>query len=46
MDEMIYNEKGNCITLVKKSNINNTENEKAGRNVWISHYIQNKHDLR
>ncbi len=47
MDEMFYNEKGNCITLVKKSNINDMDNDnKSGRNVWISHYIQNKHDLR
>jgi DNA-binding response OmpR family regulator len=43
MDDTYFNEKGNVITLVKKCD---HEDNNVPKNVWISHYIQNKHDLR
>lgn len=44
MDEVSFNENGNEITIIKYSDLTNESVDK--RNVWISHFIQNKHDLR
>ncbi len=44
MDKVTFNEKGNEITIVKYTDI--TNNTLKERNVWITHFIQNRHDLR
>lgn len=46
MDEVSYNEKGNEITLMKKSDIDMDNIDRYEKDVWICQYIQNKHDLR
>lgn len=44
MDEIKFNKKGNIIHIIKKSDLE--PEERNNKNIWISHYIQNKHDLR
>ncbi len=42
IDEISYNDKGNCVTLIKKTDLSKN---KETKNVWISHELQNKSDI-